>query len=521
MSALTEVRVSQDERTHVLKHPLHRNHRSGHPKNIITVQPYSAIAAASFTNSSTVNFRIPSETLQVVAGIVLKWTITETGGSNSVQVPPVQFFSSSIEVRVNDGTQLVNTLYPEVEHFAACCLVDKQEQGPRFFDDNNMSSSYYLGSDSTIPASGKRVFYQRIRTSVFTHLKPYVKSMGYTEFRIRCQPIVVSGSGTASLSNLQMLVEEERLTDEEEKMAVAVSMSNKSEFQYLDWMRVSATTQTLTAATEYSFDLSSIGSKDVPFILLAIRADNYTNSSGGTLKFLSLGSNNTATEATVNLADPTGRKLLDNGTGDIDYEFLKNQIWNEHFSSDFNSRNLHLIPFCASVKDAFKGIKNGYIHFTPDKWTLRLRPSTAGTACVQTLTCVNPANDGGFYKLAYKGDLTDPLAFDATAATMKTAFEALPAAQNHPGGPLTVTFSGALTATRTATFASNLPPPRDLVNCVAESLNDGGVGEKCTTTISTLGIEGFTTASTYTIDAYIPFFNSYWSKGGRVKVSEH
>jgi hypothetical protein len=345
--------------------------------------------------------------------------------------------------------------------------------------------------------------------------------MGYTEFRIRCQPIAVSGSGTASLSNLQMLIEEERLTDEEEKMALSVQMSNKTEFQYLDWMRVSATTQTLTAATEYSFDLSSIGSKHVPFILLAIRADNYTNSSGGTLKFLSLGSNNTATEATVNLGDPTGRKLLDNGTGDIDYEFLKNQIWNEHFSSDFNSRNLHLIPFCASVKDAFKGIKNGYIAFTPDKWTLRLRPSTAGTAPVQTLSCTNSANDAGSYKLAYRGDLSDSLAFNATAATMKTAFEALPAAQNHPGGPLTITFSGALTATRTATFPSNLPPPRDLVYAITESLIQSTTPERTTTSQTTLGIEGFTTGSTYTIDAYIPYFNSYWSKGGRVKVSEH
>jgi hypothetical protein len=521
MSSVSEVKVIQPTRSAIVKHRLHARHRSGHPRNVITVQPFAAVPTTAFTNSSTITFRIPSETLQIVEGLVLKWTVAESGGSNSVQLPPVHFFNQSIEVRVNNGIQLINTLYPEVEYFAACALVDKQDQTPRFFDDVNMSSSYYLGQDSVIPASGKRVFYHRLRSSLFQYWRPFVKQSGYTELRIKCQPSVVSGSGTLSLTNCQLIVEEERLSDEEEKFAIATQMSTKSEWQYLDWLKISSTSQTLTAGTEFSFDLTAIGLKHVPFLIFAIRADGYSNTSGGNLKFLSLGSNNTTTEATVNLADPSGRPILDNGTGNLDYEYVKNAIWNQHFSSDFNNRNLHILPFCASVKDAMKGIKNGYMEFNKEKFTLRLRPSSAGTACVQTLTCVNPANDGGFYKLAYRGDLTDPLAHDATAATMKTAFEALPAVQNYPGGPLTVTFSGALTATRTATFASTVQPPRDLVNCVAESLNDGAVGEKCTTTITTQGVEGFTTSSTMTVDVFVPFYSSLWQYGPKIKINEH
>ena len=521
MSALTQVKVIEDQKTAVVKHPLHRAHRSGHPKNVITVNSYNSIVAGSFTNSGTVTFRIPSETLQVVSGVILKWTVTETAGS-AVQIPPVQFFSQSIEIRMNDGTQLVNTIYPECEHWATCSLVDRQDQTPRFFDDNNMSSAFYLGADSTIGANGKRVFYQRIRTSVFSYLKPYTKNMGYTELRVKCQPIVVSGGGTASLSNLQVLIEEERLTQEEEQMALSLQMSNKQEFQYLDWLKISSQTQTITAGTEYSFDLSGIGSKHVPFLLFAIRADSYSNSSAGTLKFIGLGSQNTSTEATLNLADPSGRKVLDNGSGDLDYEYVKNALWNQHFSSDFNTRNLLVVPMCASIKDAMKGIKNGYIDFTPDKWSFRIRPSSAGTSCVQALTSTHGSNNGGFYRLAFKGDLSDPLAHSATVGSMKTAFEALPACQNYPGGPLTVTFSAQASAGSTnATFASTLPPPRDNVTLISETLNASGTGEKSTTSVTTQGNEGFTTGSTYTIDCYVPFFNSLWSKNGRVKVTEH
>ena len=126
---------------------------------------------------------------------------------------------------------------------------------------------------------------------------------------------------------------------------------------------------------------------------------------------------------------------------------------------------------------------------------LHITPGPAGTSEVQTITLTNPANDGGYYQLAWGGDVTDSLVYNASVATMKAAFEALPSVKR---AGLTVTFSGTAAATFTATF---LPygPVNDLIRIIPTSLNDGGVAEIGSTAITTPGVRGFS-AGTYQID---------------------
>jgi hypothetical protein len=57
---------------------------------------------------------------------------------------------------------------------------------------------------------------------------------------------------------------------------------------------------------------------------------------------------------------------------------------------------------------------------------LKITPGPAGTSEVQTITLTNLANDGGHYQLAFRGDITDSLAYNPNAAAIKAALEALP-----------------------------------------------------------------------------------------------
>lgn len=73
-----------------------------------------------------------------------------------------------------------------------------------------------------------------------------------------------------------------------------------------------------------------------------------------------------------------------------------------------------------------------------------------GTSEVQTVT-VTGSPAGGTYRLKYRGAITDPIAFDAAAATVQSALRALSTigsdgvtVSGSAGGPYTVTFAGRL-----------------------------------------------------------------------------
>ena len=94
-----------------------------------------------------------------------------------------------------------------------------------------------------------------------------------------------------------------------------------------------------------------------------------------------------------------------------------------------------------------------------------LEPDGA-VAQVHTYTCTAVA-DGGTYKLGYKGQWTTALAFDANAAAIKAAFEALSTVDD------TITASAALVSGTTITWTTN--GAKDEIDIDARLLTDGGV----------------------------------------------
>lgn len=110
-----------------------------------------------------------------------------------------------------------------------------------------------------------------------------------------------------------------------------------------------------------------------------------------------------------------------------------------------------------------------------------LEPDTA-VAQIHTVTNTagGPLADGGTFKLGYKGEWTTALAWNASAADTKTAFELLATVTD------TITFSAAFPITgTTATWTT--AGPKDEINVDARLLLDGAVVMGTLAPVSTIG----------------------------------
>ncbi len=123
----------------------------------------------------------------------------------------------------------------------------------------------------------------------------------------------------------------------------------------------------------------------------------------------------------------------------------------------------------------------------------------AAVAAVQTIGCAMVA-DGGTYRLGFRGIWTAPIAWNANAAAIKTAFELI-------SGGVVVTASAAFANATTLTFANTVGNIPEVV-CDARLLTDGGlsmVGDVAitTTTVGELATMKMVAATTANIDSIL------------------
>jgi len=126
-------------------------------------------------------------------------------------------------------------------------------------------------------------------------------------------------------------------------------------------------------------------------------------------------------------------------------------------------------------------------------------PSTSATSEVQTATLATaPDNvpDGGTFTLTYRGQTTAAIAWDANAAAIQAALEALSSVNS---GDITV--SGAIGNGVTFTFANTLGDVDLLM--INSSLTDGGVPVTASIAETTKGGDGYIHRSSNTVDDVI------------------
>jgi hypothetical protein len=266
---------------------------------------------------------------------------------------------------------------------------------------------------------------------------------------------------------------------------------------FLDEIDNSKVAETLNSGTETRITLDTFKSHRIAFMTVAIQAGADAAANWGLIRNIPLGK-----RGRIDVIDSTGNSLM----GSKQYvEVMDSVLVQDMLPSHLTkATNVYIISWAKNIKEALMGNMDGYRDWLDATDQLSITPSSTAAAYeVQTCTSNNAAaNDGGVYRLSFLGEMTAPLAFNANAAAMATAFYALDTVRSYPGG-LDVTFSGPATTTFTITFRDTAKftlthaHTYPLVQVISENLNDGGVQDYFTTTRTTVGSDGWQNGSYY------------------------
>lgn len=487
-------------------------HAAPHDEMFYTAQNYSSSIFGSANGK--IDIKIDKASCEKAHGLKFRIRLTESGGSNPVTPVPVPYFFDRIEFWADNGSgQEISRIYADNMYWNY--NVYSEEQGSILLKNINSSSKWENGK--AIAAGKYEDYYLEMPGSWFEIVKPHIKSL---KGDILCKlytrnGIIASGSGTIALSQLDLILEHEDLDSSDSQLHTAEHEDKIFRHTYLDIVQVSES-KTCTASTETKWSLENLNGK-CAFLLFCLRSGSSpAATSNGLTNYSDL-----TDLCQVDLLGPQNQKLLGHGTPLYAKE-LKS-LMTKHFPGALGYyKNVYIIPFCSSAMQAFTGTKDGYFYFNGENYNLSLTFPGAGTQEVQTITLTNPANDGGYYQLSYKGYLTNSLAYNTSAANMKAALDALPSMIEDG---LTSTFSGTAEATFTITFspakqvAYQNGHSANLVRIIPTSLNDGGVAEIGATTVTTVGSPGWTTG-TYTLDLYAYHFKDIYINDGRIKLTD-
>lgn len=431
-----------------------------------------------------------------------------------VQTVPSFYLFNRIKVIANKGSgDTLQTIYPEqlINHYLKMNDEEREffeKQGHFKFSDQK--DRLRLSAPDYIEVGETKDIYIPIPLS-FWHMNAINLQHIKEETRLRIElndDFVVNGSSAnISLDNVALLIKQDELSDTENREWVKDNMRNEHVYNYLDVIRVDENTQTLNANNETRFDLQNIYGK-VAYLIVVVKPNNSPNATDESYyDFIQL-----PDDATFDLRSPNNESLLGKGNSlradYIDYVYTQ-------FTRRKPCAGYYLIPFCHDVEKADSGVIDNYFEFVGDKEALAINFGSTGIAEVHTITLTNAANDAGYYKINVKGDMTDSLVFNETAANMKTAFESLDSVNDYN---LTSTFSGTAEATFTITYDQyrdgKVSTKIGVPQLISESLNDGGVAEHSTSAVTTYGQIGWENSSDRKVEIH-----AYYYK--RLMVSKH
>lgn len=480
--------------------------------SIVTQANVNSLPSNPLSSQQDIQFKIQHDLIETPKWLTIRYSISETGASNSVRLCPAAYIADRIELW--SPQQMLYRMYGDNSFDKSCALLSS-EQFEVVRKRANISKCYNSTSDNDIPASGSIIYTHEI---LFNPLElanvdlSFLRDDLILHIYTRAGGCVVSGSGTASLTDVKLIFTE---MDSEWNAPNAVNPRNQliSKYligcQYLQSQVYDIQSQTLTQGQSAQISLQNFVGK-CAFLQLKIRSVVSTSAptSNQLVNCYDLGPN-----ATLDITNASGKSLLCNGnpvTGDY---FTFNEF-NRHFPSMFNMYNrTYWIPFCESMGKAFAGMNTGYLEFKNGATNyLNIIPNSAvQTGEVHTITLSGTVASGQ-YCFSYRGAVTDQLAYNANTTSMNSALNALPFFIN---SGLSCACSAAATASFTVTITGQNLHLLDgeIVKVIPNNMATSAPAMVTATSArTTIGVRGFTTGS-YSITIYAWMYASMVQNG--------
>lgn len=425
----------------------------------------------------------------------LRFKITE-GSAQTVWLAPVRQWFTKIEIRNSNTDRILQTLYPE--DLTLRLLALPHENLRIMAPLENIEPDTLGESLIRLGASRSKYFFMSLTGTILDAMKPDLRlfTQVTTAIQIRLFPtaIVSSGSGTAQLSELALVAEQITHSSEQHKVLLAKIYKQPIGWLSLQAVQISQTALTWVASTNYKYTLDNFKGRFAALAFCVRLSSGLTNTAGATSKYIDMGPN-----SAVDLVDPSGASLWSTGSAVLS-NYVQKVMKAQLLDSDVGMgslKNFYVLPFSEtkSTHPLWNGELRGFREFTGDKTSLSITTDAAAVAEVHTITLTNPANDGGKYRLMWRGDVTTSLAYNADAAAIKAALCELTSFKKLGIVAADLTVSGAFTTTASITFSARLGrvsrSDNDVIQMLTDNLNDGTVAESSSSALTTAGESGF------------------------------
>ena len=267
----------------------------------------------------------------------------------------------------------------------------------------------------------------------------------------------------------------------------------------------------------YTVDLDQFN-HDSACLLLSIKPTGATNIRDGRQQYMNID------KGSVDVVREGGTNLFGNGAA-VSVEYLKQVIAPKYAGSDYWYR-VDMVPIMfGNFGAAIHGAIDGYHRFDGSKKRLIINtppPQTFGVVQVTQSAVVLQ----GTFKFVYKGEKTNPIAYNATANTINTALNNLQSVKDDNiklsiDGPLVISPSFNL-----VTYSSNLigSPGNQSVEIPALVYIEAGDStfiNSSSSVIVTHPVIGFPSSSTYDITVTSLYFKSIHQDGTRLHVEDY
>lgn len=464
---------------------------------------------------------------EIPAKFHLRFDIAETNTAN-LFLCPTPYMVNWIEFITDSGSGVsLGKLWADQMFWEICALEPEYKKTQDIWEANNISPEYNRGP--LHPRNSTRAYRLEFKSLPFIAGRLFMANIRKPiKIQIQFNSTVVSvGSGVPSLSNIYLEVDHDRVSDGHAEALMALRKVPQK-VRYLQAVKVSSgAAQTLTAGSTYNLDLSFAGKCWCPFLIFAVRTQNPAAANDGFLNTIDIGDVN----ATIDVVNPGGQSLMTSGIP-CKTDRLQRRYGRLGVPNFAKYKKWYLVSFCKDIPSAFQGIYTGGLLLNGDKNLLAITPDSAQTNPVFSLSSSNTGAGlaVGYIRLKYKNSISDPLAYNTTAANLKVAMDALPDSLKNG---VTWSFNQDFTSTAnscvvslTATCTAEMPQfdQNQYPQVINESGSTSAAGNVSTlvaytTALATAGKRGFTTmSSTAQIDCYVYQYCEYTELGGNISV---
>ena len=474
-------------------------------------------------NSAKYRYTIPKNSVHNLAHLSFQMTIKQTASASCRVVPAWNWFEK-IEFRLNGG-DILSTIYPQ-SNFMSLFSAVRESHLPYlarnvWFDDTPKSR---YGVRRDVLPQDRIITVQLPITGAFFNTSDFIYANSQQDIIVEFTPAssivaeTLSGTPVIDLQSLAIMVENTDHPADEKRQRELEHKKSLHSALFLYPVEVIKTSQTLTAGTQYRFELDSVAGK-VAFIQFAVKptSTHLVNTNNGNQKYINIGDENTS-PATIDLVDSANQSLFGDGTA-INSKYLRQEIGAFHLQNDLLAQKpLYVIPLTSNVASAINlGTKQGCLQFNSgDKNAVVITPR-AKVDEVQTITFSNANNTAGWCKFGLGGDYTPALAYNAGATAVQNAINALPFCKRR--GITVSATAGDLEGTYALTFTcpeGNMEG--ELVDVISNLQDGSGVIDRPTVALSTVGQDGISSGSQYDIHAYCYVYHEISQYDGRVSV---